>query len=84
MQVLRHLYYETSVDYIFGSHPQQNTLLSTALQQALQPDEGLINLRIQQSPTPLDMAVSVLSLGLYSRSKLIIEGDVIRVIPPVH
>jgi len=81
VQVLRHMYYETSVDYIFGSHPRENTFLSEILQQELKADEGVINLHVQQSPSPLDMAVTVLSLGIYSRSKLIVEGDVIRVAP---
>ncbi len=81
VQVLRHLYYETSVDYIFGTHPGEMSLLSEVLQKELKADEGLVNFRIEQTPTPLDMTVSVLSLGIYSRSKLIIEGDVIRVLP---
>ncbi|PIQ26338.1 hypothetical protein COW36_14880 [bacterium (Candidatus Blackallbacteria) CG17_big_fil_post_rev_8_21_14_2_50_48_46] len=76
--VLRHFYRELQIEYVFGFNESEQKFLDTLLKEETEGSGGVINLRIQRSYRALDAVVGVLTLGVYTRSWLIVEGDIIR------
>jgi hypothetical protein len=81
-EVRKHFYREKQLEYVFGYSEAESTVLNRILAeetagQAGQPNGGVINLRIVRTYRPLDAVVSLLTLGIYTRNWLIVEGDVI-------
>lgn len=77
-QVLRHFYRSLQMDYIFGVNDAQERLVNQVLREEAGPGNGIINLQIRRGFQPVDVLVGAFTLGIYTRSALIIEGDVIR------
>lgn len=78
-RVLRHFYHEVQLNYIFGASEQESMILNQILEQERQGQEAfVINLELRRSYAPVDVAVSLFTLGIYSRSVLIVEGDLIQ------
>lgn len=76
-QVVRHFYRELQLDYVLG-HLQQDQGLINRLLQEEAAGHQVHNLSIRRSFNFLDLLVSLLTLGIYSRSWLVVEGDLIR------
>lgn len=76
-QVVRRFHREVQVEYFFGSSSQPQ-LISRILREETGNNQGVLNLSVERTYRPLDVVVSVLTLGLFSRSLIIIEGDVLR------
>ncbi len=81
-EVRKHFYREKQLEYVFGYSEAESTVLNRILTeetagQGGQPNGGVINLRIVRTYRPLDAVVSLLTLGIYTRNWLIVEGDVI-------
>ncbi|MBT9548024.1 MAG: hypothetical protein IV090_21720 [Candidatus Sericytochromatia bacterium] len=81
-EMRKHFYREKQLEYVFGYSEAESTVLNRILTeetagQAGQPNGGVINLRIVRTYRPLDAVVSLLTLGIYTRNWLIVEGDVI-------
>ncbi|MBF2052106.1 MAG: hypothetical protein IGS03_01425 [Candidatus Sericytochromatia bacterium] len=76
IKVVRHFYREVQLDYVFGYAEQENGLVNRLLQEEAGPHQ-IQNLQIRRSYNALDMVVSLLTLGIYTRSWLILEGDVL-------
>lgn len=81
-KVIRHFYREQALDYIFGINEQQDVLVGRLLQQEAGPHAGVINLQVKRSYEALDAVVSILTLGIYTPTILILEGDVIEWLNP--
>lgn len=62
-----------------GSHPQQ--LLKTILNEELQPNQGVVRLKIQHMRNGFTWFTSLISLGVVTPTVLIVEGDRIEVQP---
>jgi hypothetical protein len=77
-RVIRHFYRQQQLDYVFGVNEQQDTLVSRLLQEESGPKAGVINLEVRRTFQALDLVVSVLTLGIYSRAWVVVEGDVIE------
>lgn len=77
--VLRRFYREQQLEYVFGYNEYEARALEQILQQetAGRSGVGVINLRIQRTYRPVDAIVALLTLGVFTRSLLIVEGDVI-------
>ncbi|MGE3727709.1 MAG: hypothetical protein AB7I41_19275 [Candidatus Sericytochromatia bacterium] len=81
-ELRRHFYREKQLEYVFGYSEAESTVLNRILAEettglAGQANGGVINLRIVRTYRPLDAVVSLLTLGIYTRNWLIVEGDVI-------
>lgn len=76
-QVVRRFHREVPVEYFFGSSSQPQ-LISRILREEAGKNQGVLNLSIERTYRPLDVVVSVLTLGLFSRSLIIVEGDVLH------
>lgn len=77
-KVIRHFYREQELDYVFGSNPQQDIIVGRILAEETGPEAGAINLQIRRVFAPLDVVVSLFTLGIYSRARVVVEGDVIK------
>ncbi|MGV3525114.1 MAG: hypothetical protein ACO1RX_12860 [Candidatus Sericytochromatia bacterium] len=77
-QVLRHFYRSLQMDYVFGMNDNQERIVNQILLEEAGPGNGIINLQIRRGFQPVDMLVGAFTLGVYTRSTLILEGDVIR------
>lgn len=78
--VRKHFYREKQLEYVFGYSEAESTILNRILaEETADPSgrTGVINLRIVRTYRPLDAVVSLLTLGIYTRNWLIVEGDVI-------
>ena len=87
--VRKHFYREKQLEYVFGYSEAESTALNRILAEetageAGQPNGGVINLRVERTYRPLDAVVSLLTLGIYTRNWLIVEGDVILWKEPLH
>lgn len=76
-RVIRHFYREQELEYVFGANAQQDVLVSQMLNAETGPGAGTINLQVHRTFSALDVVVSVLTLGIYSRARVVVEGDVI-------
>lgn len=76
IKVVRHFYREVQLDYLFGYSEQETGLVNRLLQEEAGPHH-IQNLQIRRNYNALDMAVSLLTLGVYTRSWLILEGDIL-------
>lgn len=77
-KVIRHFYREQELDYVFGSNPQQDIIVGRILEEETGPEVGAINLQVRRTFAPLDVVVSLFTLGIYSRARVVVEGDVIK------
>lgn len=78
-RVVRHFYREVQMDYIFGANDQEGRILNKILNEERKGKNAfIINLEIRRSYAPVDVTVSLFTLGIYSRSWLIVEGDLIQ------
>lgn len=77
-QVIRHFYREVQMNYIFGISDKDTGLLNQILKEEVAPEHMVINLFIRRTYNALDVAVSLFTLGIYSRAWVIIEGDIIE------
>jgi hypothetical protein len=75
--VRKHFYREKQLEYVFGFSDAEHTALNRILSEETGGAAGVINLRIRRSYRPLDAIVSLLTLGIYTRNWLIVEGDII-------
>lgn len=80
-RVVRHFYREQQLDYVFGVSEQQDTIVGRLLKEEAGPKAGIINLQVHRTYGALDWAVSFFTLGIYSRALVIVEGDVIEMLP---
>lgn len=78
-QVVRHFYHEEELDYVFGANDREAGLLNQILQAEAQPGDIILNLKIRRNYTALDAVISLLTLGIYARSWLIVEGDIVKI-----
>lgn len=77
-KVIRHFYRDIQMDYVFGAQGSEAVMVSQLLAAEVATGQGIINLKVRQQPDALDMVISALTLGIYVRSHLILEGDVIQ------
>jgi hypothetical protein len=76
-QAKRRFHRELLVEYIFGINDQEQRLIAGVLQEETSPKGGVVNLSVHRTYRFLDWVVSVFTLGIYSRSLIIVEGDVL-------
>lgn len=76
-RVIRHFYREQALDYVFGVNEKQDTIVGEILSQETGAHGGAINLKVRRILTPLDVVVSLFTLGIYCRGRVAVEGDVI-------
>ncbi|PKL79493.1 MAG: hypothetical protein CVV27_01750 [Candidatus Melainabacteria bacterium HGW-Melainabacteria-1] len=76
-RVVRHFYRQHQMDYVFGVNQQQDLIVSQLLQAETGPGAGVINLEVRRTYHVLDAVVSALTLGIYARAWIEIEGDII-------
>ena len=79
-RVVRHFYHTREIHFVFGVPMAEETerLLSEVLEAELKPQQQVINLRVRRYVSPLNQLNTFLTLGLYLRVQLIIEGDIIE------
>jgi hypothetical protein len=79
-RVVRHFYHLHEIHFVFGIPMAEETerLLSKVLETELTPSQTVINLRVRRYVSPLNQLNTFLTLGLYLRAQLIIEGDIIE------
>lgn len=79
-QVIRHFYHTHETHFVFGipMAEEHERLLSKVLESELTPQQQAINLRVRRYVSPLNQLNTFLTLGLYLRVQIIIEGDVIE------
>lgn len=79
-RVIRHFYHTHEMHFVFGVPLSEDSdrLLSRVLDQELAPQQQVINLRVQRFVSPLSQVNTLLTLGLYLKVKVIVEGDVIE------
>ena len=75
-RVKKHFYRQAQVEYIFGASNQERLILNQLLQEEA-GSGGIIYLNITRSNDFLDVLVAVFTLGIYARSTVRVEGDVI-------
>lgn len=79
-RVIRHFYHTHEIHFVFGIPMAEETerLLSRVLETELTQQQEVINLRVRRYVSPLNQLNTFLTLGLYLRAQLIMEGDVIE------
>lgn len=79
-RVIRHFYHTREIHFVFGIPMTEETerLLSEVLEAELTPRQQVINLRVRRYVSPLNQLNTFLTLGLYLRTQMIIEGDIIE------
>ena len=77
VKVIRHFYREQQLNYVFGINDQEAGLLNRILNEEANEKQMVINLDVRRTYNALDVAVSLFTLGIYSRAWIIIEGDII-------
>lgn len=79
-RVVRHFYHTRELHYVFGIPMAEDNerLLSQVLESELSPGQQVINLKARRYVTPLGQLNTLLTLGLYLRVQLIIEGDILE------
>lgn len=68
--------------WIFWAVPLNHPRWERLLQPELAAEEAIANLRIEIRPRWDDTAVSLLTLGCYRSTHLVIRGDRVRLVPP--
>lgn len=78
--LIRRFYREQPLEYVFGYSEVENRVLEQIVQQETEGHAGvgIVNLRIQRSYRPVDALVALLTLGIFTRNLLIVEGDIIH------
>ena len=79
-RVIRHFYHTREIHFVFGVPLSEDSdrLLSQVLEKELLPQQQVINLSVQRFVSPLSQVNTLLTLGLYLKVKVIVEGDIIE------
>lgn len=79
-RVVRHFYQTRELHYVFGIPlaEESERLLSQVLERELRPGQQVLNLRVRRYVTPLSQFNTLLTLGLYLRVQIIVEGDILE------
>lgn len=79
-RMVRHFYHTRELHYVFGIPlaEENERLLSQVLDSELSPGQQVINLQARRYVTPLAQLNTLLTLGLYLRVQMIIEGDILE------
>lgn len=79
-RVIRHFYHIHETHFVFGIPMAEDSerLLSKVLEAELTPQQQVINLRMRRYVSPLNQLNTFLTLGMYLRTQIIIEGDIIE------
>ena len=79
-KVVRHFYHSESLHFVFGVPlgTDSDRLLSQVLDRELKPHQYVINLRLRRHVLPVSQINALLTLGIYLRTEVIIEGDILE------
>ena len=82
-RVIRHLYKEQELHYIFGFplEGSRANLVGELLRTELSPQQEIVNLRFKRHVKPINQLNTLLTLGIYLRVHLVLEGDIIERTP---